>query len=129
MTFFQRLKRFLFGVAIGVILTGVFFKDRLSVFTSWLPANVIKNNIKDSSVFLSDKADCQFAAYALTMSDVDELLEEGKVDFSESQTKIKPYSYTIYSEDRKYTYVIEMRKEQSEILEISSDSFKPDCQN
>ena len=128
MTFFQRFKRFLFGVAIGVVLTGVFFKDRLSVFTSWLPANVVKNNIKDSKVILSDKADCQFVAFGLTDDDVDELLEEGKVDFSESQVKNKPYSYVIYSEDRQYTYVIEMRKDESEILEITNSSSHPDCE-
>jgi len=127
MTFFQRFKRYLFGIAIGVILTGVFFKDRGNLFTSWLPENVVLNSIKENRVDLSDKASCQFEYYRLQNSDIEALLEEGDVVFSESQVDRKPYVYSIYSENEKFNYQIQMNKELSVILEIKGEMSAPNC--
>jgi len=127
MTVFQRFKRFLFGVAIGVILTGVFFKERANVFTSWLPENVVLNKIKESQVDLSDKASCQRDFYKIVNGDIEELLENGDVVFSESQVKVKPYVYTIYSEDDRFKYQIEMQKDLSIILDIEDESTPANC--
>jgi len=111
MTFFQRFKRFLFGVAIGVLLTGIFFKDRANFLTSWWPENVVLREFSETEIILSDKAQCQFQYYQLDNTDVAKLLEDGDVVFSESQVKEKPYVYSIYTEDDKYNYRIEKGKE------------------
>ncbi|MFT4661799.1 MAG: hypothetical protein ACI8XB_002080 [Patiriisocius sp.] len=127
MSFFQRFKRYLIGVAIGVVLSGVFFKERLSVFTSWLPENVIKNTLKDANLLISKKANCQLDAYQLEEKIVDEVLDNGDVDFSQSQVDVKPYEYIIITNDNKYNFRFKVERDKNELLEIIGLKETTEC--
>ncbi len=129
MTFFQRFKRYLIGIAIGIILTGVFFKDRLSVFTSWLPGNIVKKEIYQSLIIYSDKATCQMSLFQISNKDFEEGLLEAKVVFSESSVRTTPRIYSLVSEDGKYKYYVQIEETQSTILSVSGDKGAGKCDN
>lgn len=127
MNFWQRLLRFGFGVLIGLALTGVFFSDRPNVFTSWLPGNVVKKQLRENPLKWSDKAKCLYEAYGLKEKEFTDLLKNGKVQFSESQTKERPYRYQVRSSDRTYFYQFTTYKDSTILADIHSD-IKTNCE-
>jgi hypothetical protein len=98
MNFKQRLVRYLMGIMIGIILSGFFFKDRLSLFTSWLPGNRIIDRLQQSSWLISGHDACVLSCHKLDVEKLKTALREAKVDFSNSQTHgpIKEYELSLF---------------------------------
>lgn len=86
------------GILIGVILSGFFFKDRLSLFTSWLPGNRLIDRLQQSVWLVSGHDSCVLQCHGLDVASLKDALEEAKVDFSNSQThgQIKEYALSLY---------------------------------
>ncbi len=95
MNFPQRLKRFMFGVLIGVLLSAFFFRDKLDLFTSWLPGNVVKTRVEDSYRYELKKTDCLLNCYSLSWDSLMVLVDDGDVDFGRSKRDEEPKEYQI----------------------------------
>jgi hypothetical protein len=98
MNFRQRLIRYLFGVLIGLILCGIFFKDQAHIFTSWLPAQRVKDEILRATWTMDEQAARAMECLNMDEEALREELDDADVDFSGSETKSEPRIYLIHLE-------------------------------
>ena len=86
MNFLNRLKYYLIGVFLGILMVLAIFKDRK--LTSWTPQNQVKKEIEEKNLKIDSLVLCRFncAGYE-DMTSVKGLLISGSVDFSNSDVK------------------------------------------
>ena len=86
MNFLNRLKFYLIGVGLGILLVLAIFKDRK--LTSWTPENQVKRDIEEKELSYNEDIECILTCHDLANSDlVRDYLLHGEVDFSESNVK------------------------------------------
>ena len=81
-TFFERLKIYAIGFAIGMVFVFFFFQNR---GCSWLPDNRVKNSILDRVIVLHTDVESKLKQKGINPEEVINLLNDGEVDFSKSQ--------------------------------------------
>lgn len=85
-------------MGLGLLLSYVFFGDR---YPTWLPGSVIKEEIIKGTLTYSDKATCLMECKNITKDAIVDLLENGDVNFGESDVRGGPCpSYVIEGETR-----------------------------
>jgi hypothetical protein len=106
-SFWRRLKYYGVGFLGGLVFVFVFFQNR---GCSWLPANRVKNSLLDRVIVLSEEQQERLNRMGLTLKDVKAALNDGDVEFSESQKKgkLKVYkiSHSISSEPVEYFFTM-----------------------
>jgi len=95
MKFTRRLRLYLTGFLLGSILVVFFFRDRLSVLTSWLPNNRVLFRIENTLSETSELALCQMSCYELDTNMLTFAFDEGDVQFGMSETHSDPKIYVI----------------------------------
>ncbi len=95
MNFLQRLKRFMIGFGIGLILVYFFFSDRLDLLTSWLPNERVMERLRQTELLLPDSMLCRLNCHHLDSARVADLLIDGDVSFSTSLTRQEPKLYKV----------------------------------
>jgi len=99
MTFFQRLKRYMVGVGLGILLSIFFFQDRASLLTSWLPANRVKTAIIEMPWQQDSTLNCLLSCMETTEAAIKTAVDGGEVLFDESQVKVMPKRYVIATDE------------------------------
>ncbi len=106
-SFWRRLKYYGVGFLGGLVFVFVFFQNR---GCSWLPSNRVKNSLLDRVIVLSEEQQERLNRMGLTLKDVKAALNDGDVEFSESQKKgkLKVYkiSHSISSEPVAYFFTM-----------------------
>jgi hypothetical protein len=95
MTFFQRLKRYLGGVVLGVLLSILLFQDKSSLLTSWLPGNRVKTELLEWPWQQGEMTDCLLNCVHTSEDALKTAIDEGDVLFDESQVRILPKVYVV----------------------------------
>lgn len=98
MNFRQRLLRYLIGVTIGLLVSLALFRDKLNLFTSWLPANKVKVRITDSYWSVSPEMTCKLECIGWSEERLKYEIPIGTVRFNESKTKQEPKEYQLQFE-------------------------------
>lgn len=106
MNFFQRLKRYLFGVLLGIALSIFFFQDRTSLLTSWLPANRVKTMIIEIPWQQDSTLTCLLDCMETTEGAIKTAVDGGEVLFDESQVKVIPKKYVVKTDLGKSNFII-----------------------
>ena len=88
MTFWKRLRIYLVGVGLGLLIVYVFFKDR--DLTGWTPQGSVLTAIDSSEVHISERAMCQFECYDFSVKNWKEIHAIASVNFSESNVRKEP---------------------------------------
>ncbi|KAA3651886.1 MAG: hypothetical protein DWP98_02115 [Bacteroidetes bacterium] len=88
MTFGRRLRTYLVGVGLGLLMVYIFFGDR--DLTTWTPEGRVLIAIDSSTHIISDLAKCQMQCLVLSDSSIYKIQEVADVIFSESSTQKKP---------------------------------------
>jgi hypothetical protein len=83
-SFLRRLKYYGIGFSIGLIFVFIFFQNR---GCSWLPSNRVKNAFLDRVIVVSDGQYELLKSKGITENDITQVLNDGKVDFSQSDTE------------------------------------------
>jgi len=99
----RRVRIYFFGFALGIILVwALLVKDReTNHLTSWLPAERIMEEMRnDSNLAFTGSLRCMFECHNLNSLDWKQILNEGSVNFSESETQVVPRVYKITYQDR-----------------------------
>ena len=130
MTFARRLRIYLIGVGLGLLIVYVFFKDR--DLSGWTPQGRILTAIDSSQVEISERALCQFECIGMQQEQWRELHKVAKVNFPESSTQQKPcpiYHLKSELENEKYTLIWEVCEslERVKLLAISKEGKKCNC--
>lgn len=95
MNFFQRLKRYLLGVALGIVLVLFFFNDRIDLFTSWMPNERVLERLRQTDLVIPDSVECRLNCHQLDSAAISGLLSEGDVNFAKSFTNQEPKLYKV----------------------------------
>ena len=92
MTFFKRLRIYLIGVGLGLVLTFFMFRER---GCEWTPENRVLQMISTSQILVSDSVRCVMKANDISDADIFDLIQKGDVLFSESITDSVPRVYVL----------------------------------
>lgn len=95
MTLFQRFKRYLLGVGLGIILVFFFFGNRGDSIKGWLPNERVMKRLRETHLQLPDSLKCRLQCANLDSASVKNLFEEGNVRFRRSETKQEPKIYRV----------------------------------
>jgi len=83
MTFGRRLRLYIIGIAIGLILSFVFLGDRLST-TAWMPKDRVKDRLHSTLLRSSENAKQSLVERKLTLEDVRNTMHDAEISLSES---------------------------------------------
>ncbi len=123
MKFIHRLAYYLFGFSIGLIFL-FFFLSKKEASCDYSPNARVKKNIRIKPKIYSEEVLMQIKKNNLDTSMVSILLNNGKVDFSESNTNLDICNiYTIKGnlETRKLTLKVENCPEEAIILSLTEN--------
>ena len=85
MGFLRRLRYYLIGVGLGILLVLAIFKDRN--LGSWTPVNQIKGEIKEKAFVADDKLNCILACLEMDTTQFKDLLVSADINFKSSQVE------------------------------------------
>lgn len=95
MKFWQRLRVYLIGVGIGVVLSIIIFGGR---GCDWTPTNRVKKRVFSGEIYTSDSLYCQMECQERDSAAVYDFINEADVDFSLSETQSTPKVYHLSHE-------------------------------
>lgn len=122
MGFWRRLRIYLIGFGLGLLIVYGIFGDR--DLTKWTPERKILIAIDSSEVSISERALCQLNCHGFSERDIPDLMRDADIDFSESNTAKEPCPiYNISSQEEKYHMLWEVceREEKVLLLDFVSD--------
>ena len=112
----NRLSKYLLGVLIGLGLTWVLFEQR---GCSWLPNNVIKDDIYKKGVVLTEDVACKMQCNEIDYKSVKEVIASGDVNYSESGPRENPRWYQIESEGIVQSIIVVLTDTTSTITDVN----------
>ena len=102
------------GATIGILLSFFIFNGR---GCEWLPGARVLNSVQTSKIIISDKENCFLACNDINESAVYELIENGSVDFSKSDTENK--NYFIYSDSLSLNFLLNTKDTTATINKVN----------
>lgn len=84
----RRIKYYTIGALMGGLLSFFIFNGR---GCQWLPGARVLNSIQTSKVIVSEKDNCILTCNQISAKDIYQLIENGSVDFGNSDTENKNY--------------------------------------
>lgn len=91
--FARRLKLYVVGLALGLVLSYALFGDR---YPTWLPGSRVMDDLNRYELIYSPASECALKCANITTASVREVLANGEVNFDESKTKGETHpSYAI----------------------------------
>lgn len=130
MTFGRRLRTYLVGFGLGLLMVYVFFGDR--DLSSWTPEGRVLIAIDSSTMIISERAKCQMKCLILSDSSIYKIQEEAEVNFSESSTRKEPcpvYNIESIWKEGNYKLIWEVCENVEEVtlLSVLKDDKKCAC--
>lgn len=116
MTFGRRLRTYLIGVGLGLLMVYIFFGDR--DISSWTPEGRVLTTIDSSTMIISERAKCQMMCLELNDSAIYKIQDFASVNFSESSTRKKPcpvYKLESTWKEKKYKLIWEVCENAEEV--------------
>ncbi|MBM77598.1 MAG: hypothetical protein CL846_03890 [Crocinitomicaceae bacterium] len=120
MKFIHRLKYFFLGFGIGLMLVFFFFKDR---GWDWLPNNRVLKFILTNPINIDENLNKLLSESSIETDLIFKIIENGDVNFSESQTTEKIKNYKIEYDTSKLKILVSFKDSLSTV--ISLNNFKP----
>ncbi len=90
--FWRRLRFFGIGFGLGLVFVFFFFKNR---GCTWLPENRVKNTILGRVLVVDEDQESVFKQKGLTRKDLVQFLNDGDVNFGESNKQGNPQVYSV----------------------------------
>lgn len=130
MTFWRRVRIYLVGFGLGLIMVYVMFGDR--ELNTWTPSKRVLTAIDSSSVLISERAKCQMTCLNLQTNDWKEIQAIAEVNFSESNVDKEPCPiYNLESSWKNEEYLLVWKvcekKEEVELLAIRKEGKRCAC--
>lgn len=122
-SFKRRLKYYGIGFGLGLIFIFFFFQNR---GCAWLPGNRVKNAIMDRLIVVSQDTQKKLDEKGVTFDDLVLVLNDGNVNFSESDKEGDSKLYIIEKEGVKYGFTLPYESFVSEaFIDVNNTNVKP----
>lgn len=95
MNFWKRLRLYLIGFGIGILVVIVIFNQRLSLLTSWMPGQRVQDRLLLTEALYTDRSLCQLSCLGIDTADVRTAKELGDIRFRLSETHSDPKVYVL----------------------------------
>lgn len=126
----RRIRIYLFGVILGcIIVYSSLIKDRSKELLGWMPGAKVLTELRAAHISYSEKVKCQLNCLNSDITLVDNILENGDVDFSASDHKSSPKKYTIEGmlKDQELELVVFLQDTSLTIDHFNLGSFEENC--
>jgi hypothetical protein len=91
--FVRRLKLYVVGLALGLVLSYALFGDR---YPTWLPGSRVMDDLNRLELNYAPASECALSCANISRESIQELLDNGEVNFDESKTRGETHpSYAI----------------------------------
>lgn len=120
----RRIRVYLVGVGMGLIATYFMFNGR---GCEWMPGKRVLSSIEESQLIISTFRSCQMTCYGLSRKDVFNVLEKGKVNFSESETSGAIKNYVVANNECKITFALNAADSITEVVRFHDFNEKCAC--
>lgn len=130
MTFKRRIKLFFIGMLLGTGVVILFFGDKLNLFTSWMPNDRVLLRLQQTELQMTPTAKCQLDCFNISRQEIDDLINEGNVNFSESKTQQEPLKYYVEHSNENlghYFLVFEAADSTSTIIKAGLHNSHKSC--
>ncbi|MBL1279396.1 MAG: hypothetical protein COA33_003955 [Fluviicola sp.] len=118
----KRLKYYGIGFGFGLIFVVFFFQNR---GCSWLPGNRVKNSILDRVLVVSEATSQKMVTANISNEQLVEVLNDGDILYSESDTKAESKFYLIEKDGKKYAFTLPQESFISEVfIDVKSKKLK-----
>lgn len=101
--FSRRLKYYGIGFGLGLVFVFFFFKNR---GCTWLPENRVKNSIMSRILVVSEKSRKEFTNKGVNPDSIIYVLDDGDVDFGESDKEGDSKTYLISKDGIDYSFYL-----------------------
>jgi hypothetical protein len=105
MKFGQRLWRYIIGFGLGCLMVYWMFPNH--DWLGWLPGKQIRQNIRNSTIQFTPKALCVMENQVISEADWRNLLEDGSINFDQSDTHANEKKYTIENDLMMMQFIIQ----------------------
>jgi hypothetical protein len=120
----RRIRLYLLGVVLGLVIVFLFFGDRL---TAWMPGNHVLRLIAESEISVSEKMACQMNCRKITGKDIISMLKNGKVHFDESKTSGNPKVYEVRHEKLTARFKVHTKDSVATLIKLSGKEENCAC--
>lgn len=135
MTFWKRFRMYLLGVGMGIVLVYLFFgKEKTeNALWGWLPKNTVKKEMLSYDLMYNkEQINCfnNCSSIKVDSISISEVLKNGNVDFSLSDTRKFPKKYVFFNQEESmsFTFLKQDTLNQSILINIDNKE-KLDCKN
>ena len=117
----RRIRAYIIGLLLGMLLVFVLFRDRKGIWDSWLPEDRVIERMMASQWIMTPKAKCLMVCMDLSIQQMDNLIKESDVNFdkSDTQSKVKVYQLQ-WSDPLESEVKIALGDSTKEIVEIQN---------
>ena len=127
----RRIRVYVFGIALGCVMSYFFLQRGEHDFTFWLPEQRVLTEISDSLTY-SPEAECYLECYSIDKKSILKIINDGDVNFGKSATKSKPKIYQVEGESisgQRLYFKAKMLPKRAEIIKVQvvDSSLKCDC--
>ena len=104
MNFGNRLKFYMLGIGMGVIISYMFFGNRGC--GGWLPGNRIKAAILDFEWMSNNAIDCQLNTLSFSSDSLISFIEKSSVNLNKSTTDTDPRVYNLSNKQAELNFAV-----------------------
>lgn len=122
----RRFMLFGLGMVLGSILVVFIFQNKSSSVTGWMPNERILKRLRETNFTISSLARCQMNCLNFPDEVISEVMENGDVDFSSSETKGETKTYLVHlnSNQTKRSFSFVVSGEETRLEEIISPEIQ-----
>lgn len=114
MTFAKRLRYYILGFGMGILVCFAMFGQR---GCDWTPGNRVLKQIATSQILITDSVRCIFVENKIDEDEIFKILNNGSVIFSESKTHQTPRYYVIQETDEKFKIAFVVRNDSVSVID------------
>lgn len=122
MNFGNRLKFYMLGIGMGVIISYMFFGNRGC--GAWLPGNRVKAAILDFEWLSSKNLDCQLKTLSLSPDSLIHFVENSSVNLNKSTTDTDPRVYSLTNNNNEMFFAVSFTDSTSTISSFGKSLIK-----
>ncbi len=126
MTFAKRLRYYIIGFGMGILVCFAIFGQR---GCDWTPGNRVLKQIATSQILITDSVRCIFAENKIEEDEVYKVLNNGSVIFSESKTHQVPKYYVIEDPTAKFKIAFVVRNDSVAVIDGIPTGKQGTCKN